>query len=473
MRHAYWRRSDNTIYRPNDNKHAPTRLLNLIGTEASVDSTGRISWQGRDLLDWELAIQSSIVVLQPDESELNEADSNLLISKAIQEIIIKDKGGKPVDAPRLLDLVNKRAKELYNRPKTSRLLVTSLSVEKCNVFPIDVFGFPIENANRADYPYHPPLVQNKSFVTKHVRESRYHVVSIETSETTVFQAFDRGMTALNCLRGVWSLIATYCESVLSSSVVPKRKWIGKIHVGPIHGLYDAAGTLTGDNYWCDMNYVEDAPLFAPRMGWDELQKSCLTFFEKIETSPFKQELIELFARYAIALDQTNLHVAFLMLWSLLEKITDTVGKSYDDTIERAIWPFSEQISSKQLLNQLRLCRNQFVHSAETSNASDRLCYVTRYFVDHHFVALLYNYYAVNSLKEYGEFLALPHDLKRLEQLADWYKRAFEMRKPQSDDDETKDDKNQLPSEPHDETDSIEQKRRHVGRSSFEITPPQV
>ena len=72
-------------------------------------------------------------------------------------------------------------------------------------------------------------------------------------------------------------------------------------------------------------------------------------------------------------------------------------------------------------------RNQFVHSAVSSNARDQLCYITKSFVDNHLTFLIQNAYGVNSLSEHGEFLSLPHDTKRLEQMRDWYQRAFEMR----------------------------------------------
>ncbi len=447
MKYAYWRRPDTRPHKADDDSHAPTALLEEIGMKATVHPDGSISWPMTNMLEMELAAESSITVLQPDGAELNEMDSNALVDEAIHQLIRLGGGHKPINPKKLLDLVNRNAKSFFNRPMEERLLVTSLSVEKCDAFPIEVFGSQINAADRRKFPFPPPLLARPSFVSPHVKSTKYAVVSVNTKEITLHQAFDRGMTAINCLRGVWNLLATFCGSGMSWSVVPQRKWIGEIHVGPVHAFYNADGATLTDWYWYEPDYVEDGKLFKPKKGWHEFEVDRKWIFDKVEASPFKTDLIRLFARYAIALDQSNLDVSFLMLWSLLEKITNTVGANYDETIKRAIWPFSDRAVSQQLLNQMRMRRNQFVHSAVSSSARDQLCYITKSFVDNHLELLVQNPYSVNSLQEYGEFLALPHDTGRLEQLLGWYKRALDMKtKPSVEEIEVASDKDPMPEE---------------------------
>jgi hypothetical protein len=74
---------------------------------------------------------------------------------------------------------------------------------------------------------------------------------------------------------------------------------------------------------------------------------------------------------------------------------------------------------------MRWRRNQFVHSAVSSNERDQLCYIIKDFVDVHLMRLVRNDFSVNSIKDYGEFLGLPHVVERLNKLRDWYQHAFE------------------------------------------------
>ncbi len=50
-------------------------------------------------------------------------------------------------------------------------------------------------------------------------------------------------------------------------------------------------------------------------------------FRLVQSSPFQNELVDVLCRYAVSLEQANLNVAFLMLWALLEKVTNTIAKA--------------------------------------------------------------------------------------------------------------------------------------------------
>lgn len=112
-----------------------------------------------------------------------------------------------------------------------------------------------------------------------------------------------------------------------------------------------------------------------------------------------------------------MHIAFLQMWSILEKITNTIGGKYDETINRAIWPFLKQdrLIAKDMLESLRCCRNQYVHSGKVGQESDQIAYTIKSFVDPHLLKLISNPFNVQSFEEYGEFLALPTDATVLRQ----------------------------------------------------------
>ena len=102
---------------------------------------------------------------------------------------------------------------------------------------------------------------------------------------------------------------------------------------------------------------------------------------------------------------------------MLEKITDTIGAKYDETIERTLWPFTSQdrFVFRNMLESLRYRRNQYVHSGKGDQESDQVAYMIKSFVDPHLFILITNQLNVHSLEEYGMFLALPTDAAVLEE----------------------------------------------------------
>lgn len=426
MNHAYWRRPDGRAHREDNEKYAPSSLLAAFGKNATVRGQ-QISWTWQGHRENEIAIGSSVIILDPDGRELNEDDSVGIVHNSLNEVIRGMGGGKPVLPKRLLSCINKNTAEFFRTPKTKRTLVTSLSIDDLPSEFIEIEEFRITRCSRRTHPYPDAVLENQSFVSTHVEGTRYCCVAVETNVGTISQAFDTAISAINLLRGVWNLLATYKSANWSLSIFPQRTWIGKVHTGPIHTLHKHDGSLETELYWLEPDYLEDAALFKPRDGWERVEAGRNNLCKLIAKSPFKQDLIVLLTRYATALDQGNLDVSFLMLWSLLERITDTVGANYDLTIERAISMYSDRSSCKQLLNQMRNRRNQFVHSARSTTDRDQFCYTLKSFVDGHLVELIYNNFNVNSIAEYGQFLSLPHNADRLRRLREWYSLAFAIR----------------------------------------------
>jgi len=104
-------------------------------------------------------------------------------------------------------------------------------------------------------------------------------------------------------------------------------------------------------------------------------------------------------------------VALLQMWSILERITGTIGTNYDKTIERTVRVIPEKTRgwAKDVLNVLRCRRNQYVHSAKTSEVSEQIAYLIKSFVDPHLFLLISNRLGLNSLAEYADVLSLPID----------------------------------------------------------------
>ena len=193
----------------------------------------------------------------------------------------------------------------------------------------------------------------------------------------------------------------------------KNDPIGVVHTGPIHTLHHPDGSPVGDNYWYQPDYVEDQDIFKPEGGWQRIEKNRRWTVSHFRRRAYREDLAMLLMRYASALDNHNMDVAFLQMWSILEKITNTVGARYDETIGRATQIFSERNSAKETLASVRLRRNQYVHASRSGEDSDQMVYAVKAFVDHHLWILIRNDYHVESLEEYGTCLDLRGDVQDL------------------------------------------------------------
>jgi len=132
-------------------------------------------------------------------------------------------------------------------------------------------------------------------------------------------------------------------------------------------------------------------------------------------------------RYAAAVDESNLDIAFLVFWGILEKITDTVGRDYNATIQRAAWIFDEPLLATEMLRALRSWRNRYVHSAATRGDNDQAAQLAKWFVDRHLMHLMRNRLGATSIEDYAKYLASSTCVADLEKQRGRLKRAIRFR----------------------------------------------
>jgi hypothetical protein len=199
--------------------------------------------------------------------------------------------------------------------------------------------------------------------------------------------------------------------------IPQRRPLGLIHAGPVHTLHFADGSPAEDRlYWYDPQYFGDRPLFKGDEKWRDMEKKRLWAMKRLAGLRHRSDVEALLVRYAEALDQPSPDVAFLQLWSILEKVTGTIDANYDETIKRAVWWFSspDRALARNLLESLRCRRNQYVHSGKPAQEGDQCAYLIKSFLDPHLLRLIENRFKLGSLEEYGEILRLPTDIDTLE-----------------------------------------------------------
>jgi hypothetical protein len=147
---------------------------------------------------------------------------------------------------------------------------------------------------------------------------------------------------------------------------------------------------------------------------------------RISRLPYRTDFEDLAQRYVAALDQVEHDLAFLQMWAILEKITNTIGAKYDETIRRVTWILKNRGLGEAQLRCVRIQRNRYVHAAHSSGQGDQAAYLIKSYLDPHLRNLLFNEYKVNSLPEYADVLSLPTDVVRLKKIRKWVSVAIDL-----------------------------------------------
>lgn len=430
-RYVYWRRPDGRPDRSNQTEYAPTAVLAEMGRIAGKNEQGQVTWPGFGFLIYELPVRCALVVLDPDGRELNGTDAWAICNRAITKIIQQQGGTSEIAPGTLIRYADKIAASHFRKSSREYVLLTSISIGKFPARRICVSSCEISalghRSSRYPYPESLKSAARGTTYERHISSSRYQLVKVKTRGRTHHEGVERALDAMSLLRGLWTLFAGI-PSWSKTFGIAKRPAMGLIHTGPIYTLHHLDGTLVGDIYWYEPQYVDDERIFQPKQGWQRIEGMRKRAIRLLRYLPYRDDFEKLLIRYVTALDHSDMTVAFLKLWSILEKVTNTVGTSYGRTIDRATWIYSDRQVAREMINGLRVRRNQFVHAAKSEHDGEQVAYMANSFVEPHLIRLLRNDFRVKSLAEYSEFLDLPTDPATLEKRRDHLSRAIRMAK---------------------------------------------
>jgi hypothetical protein len=429
-RYVFWQMSNGQPYKKADGKFAPCALLRKIGETATVNQDGSISWTGFDLYKFELAVFSSAVIVQSGGRPLNSIDTWEIMWQAVKAEIKENGTGKPILSADLIHRADRIAASYFRRPNLSYVLVTSLSVSDLPAKRLRILNSEISPLSRRALERFllPNALARRTrddFLTKHRATTKYLHIKATTSGRTVHEATDQALSSITLLRGLWSLFATFGSwSFRMGHTSPKS--MGVIHSGPVHTLHKFDGSPADDIFWFEPGLASDREIFDPTNDWALLEKNRRWATRGIKRLEYSEDVTGLVLRYAAALDSPDADVAFLQMWSILERMTDTVGSRYDDTIRRTTAIYDDRRLAKELLEHLRKRRNEYVHGARSDDRRDDAAQMIKSFVEPHLLRLIRNDFGVRSLKEYGRFLALPANISALESRRDQLERALKL-----------------------------------------------
>lgn len=427
-RYAHWRRPDTLIAKPRDEgKYAPANLLKVIGKISRISDDGKVQWRGlMSYFTYKRAIFDSIAIRKPGSGFLNENDRDILVDRALAAVVKKEGAGKPIRPAALREQIDILAAEFFRGPSNDYVILTSWAVENFPEFDEQVFGARIKKGDRGEYELPHSLLEEYEFLKRHLSNTKYEGFQVEVAAVSEAQAFETGTRAINAFRGLLTLVLTYGVRKWLPGKFGGRQYLGKIARGPIQTVHQVSRPRASGQ-WFSEEHSDDYELFCPTGGWEPVLAEAKKLAELVAALPYKESLLTLLERYSVAFDQSQLDVAFLMLWSILEVITSTQGGNYDKTIKRALWFAKDRDAAKHILQQARMRRNMFVHGAQSLSDREEYIQVVKTAVDIHLASLINNQFGVTNVKEYGDYLSLPINRERVEALRDRLTRVLKLR----------------------------------------------
>lgn len=412
-RYVFWRTPDGKVYRGIDQKHAQIRVLAELSKIATRNPNGSISWSPF-IYQLETSLKPTLAIIDPDSDELNGGDSWEIIKRAVRSWLEKTPNDQPTNPQDFIGEADRHAAAYFRQPLNDYILVTLLSVKSLPAKVVKLQHSIVRGLSGRGTRYPLPKVikhQHSDFMSRAKKcDGKY--ISVAVSGRSIHAATHRALYDLTLLRGLWSLFSGYRSWSIAIGV-PSQKSLGMIHSGPLYTLHTPDGKPVDDVFWSDAEFKTDAVLFQPTNGWERIEKNRRWAHRRLSALLYRRDLEEILVRYAVALDQTNVDVAFIHLWSILEKVTGTVGGRYDETVKRAVWFFDDRDLAAEMLGAMRLHRNRLVHSARSGDDQDQPAYLVKRFVEPHIIHLLRNDFRITRLDEYGQRLALPTDASLL------------------------------------------------------------
>jgi len=184
--------------------------------------------------------------------------------------------------------------------------------------------------------------------------------------------------------------------------------VNKILPGPLHTLHLPNGKLATESWWYETKRFGNERPHDVTNELGKMYKFLSNVRKRLAKCRYRQTIEDAIILYGRALDEWDWDGAFLKLWSILEKLTDT-EESYKVTIRRASFILEDRSYHQQVLRHLKDYRNKFVHEAADSSEIETYMYELKNLVEALLAFHLGSRFGFQSLKQAAEFLDLPSE----------------------------------------------------------------
>jgi hypothetical protein len=363
------------------------------------------------LVKWEQLISGVVCMTLPSNELLNTSDTTRICMDALHQCAESEESDLTRARQLFQRLCEHRIKTLVEQGEKAYLLHTAVSLPASATgtftYRDSVLTLPPPNDPG---PMMPALLQDAihADIAKKWTQCKYRRIQVAVTALTPDEAIRKGLRAVNLVRAVVTLRRG--KGTQSIQLMGRREApLALIHLGPLHLLAERESQTCVNDAWAEELYTEDWPLFKDSKDWLDIAADVQAVLNRVSELPYSLPMEDLLCRYVSALDETRWSVTLLQLWSLVEKITDTVGHNQKQLVPRASRVFPDGSLARDVLETIRCTRNRVVHSGHADGINERWASELRLTAESHLDHLLCNTFDVDSTEEYATLLGLPRE----------------------------------------------------------------
>jgi hypothetical protein len=362
------------------------------------------------LAKWEQLINGVLCVMLPGQELLNTSDTTRICMSALDKCA-KSNESDPIKARRIFArFCDDEIDTILGKGERAFTVHTSLSLpNKAAIGDLSYRGAVLRcTSHDAPQPTLPPILDEAVYVdlVEMWRQCRYRRVCVSVSALTPDDAVHRGLRVVNLVRALVSLrrgMGTESVQLVGRRDAP----LALVHLGPLHLVAEGGGQEFINDAWDEELYTQDWKTPAEDKTWGDTEAEVRRLLERLADLPYRPEMENLLCRYISALDETRWSVVLLQLWSILEKITATIGHNQKSLATRASRVFPNRHLARDVIEAVRCTRNRVVHAGHAKPLNERWASELKPIIETHLHHMLFNTFDVESMDEYAEVLEMP------------------------------------------------------------------
>jgi hypothetical protein len=393
-------------------------LVKKLESHKICDASGKLTgWNAFGHNDYLTVIESYLIF----DDQIPEAERYTILNKAVNASVEEGK----LNANGLLGNISKEENFYLNKPKKNFVLASSISIKffpelKENNRNILFDCFLPKRFNRKKAKQEWELFKMGEFPVN------YTYVRTSVKARSELEAYKIAIDKIDLLRGIWNLWLSREVMTWGSSSDGRTKPINQITLGPFQTLHSPSGKSATSTFWYEPDYIENKTDISRE--WIKIKSFEQITKKRLSNHLYKSEVEDAIRRYTRALDYRDLHISFLELWIVLEKLTATTNAQYEKMVDRVAFLYTDVDLHKHIMQHLRLYRNSNVHSGQRSEQIEKYVYQLKRYVDQLLLFNIENFFKFISLEEVARFLDLSTDSNLLKERVKLLNKAVKFRR---------------------------------------------
>ncbi|WP_020527710.1 hypothetical protein [Flexithrix dorotheae] len=348
-------------------------LLNRLRIISSIDDKFNVNY---NLFEYEKLFWQFLVIL--DLGNTLSSDSKKKILNKTFEMIVKNQN---FEKTYFINELNQQITKHNLRKIKSFYILTSISITNLPFRKLEVANSTIRIHGKS-FPNKFLKYRNEGLKKSHfLSDNNYSKLSIHVSSKNHDDAFQKANYALEIFRSFLCLLLNSTIEIRkgNNSLDP----INKVIQGNVTTIHEEDGNLAPNSTcWYFPDFKERKILILDKKKKQEIKKNIKwLIFNFQNCNPKHQEKLGLALNYYVnAFDEKNKFICFLKSWTVLEILTNTDNN--DILMNRCISMFNEDVKAhhKQILECLRLFRNEYVHEGDKELNPLVACFYAQTFI---------------------------------------------------------------------------------------------